>query len=410
MNAKADRKTAGDANKRIGLVSTDTAFLQETRAAFAASDQISLITVESKVTELRGEIHEADCAAVIIEVDATRLDEIEAVQRIVRQLEGKAPVIIVTAEFNAAAIRILVQLQVADFLVKPITTADMVRSCIRAMQGPGRAENSDAEVITFMPAAGGVGNTTLVLQSASILQASTVGGTSTCVVDLNFQQGNCAEYLDLEPLFDISEIENQPERLDPQLLEAMLSKHDSGLNILAAPSHPTDMRTFHPDLVVRMLDLVSAYFDKVVIDMPRTWFPWTETVLLGSNRLFIVSEMTVPCLRNTQRLIKAIHDTAGKEVSPSVIINRFEQKMFESGIKQADVEEILGDHFAGGITNNYKLVREALDRGVPLKEIDPKANVITDLQHIILPDSDLRSRGKRGLFSGLGQKFLKKAG
>ena len=397
-------------NKRIGLVSTDKAFLQETRAAFAASSEISLVVVESKVTELRGELHEADCAVVIVEMDATAIEEIEAIQRLMRQLEGRAPVIVVTDAFDAAAVRILVQLQVADFLVKPVTTADMVRSCIRAMKGPDRNEQSDAEVITFMPAAGGVGNTTLALQTAFLLHESITRGESTCVVDLNFQQGTCAEYLDLEPRFDIAEIENHPERLDPQLLEAMLSKHEGGLSVLAAPSHPTDMRTFHADLVVRMLDLVTAYFDNVVIDMPRIWFPWTETVLLGSNRLFVVSEMTVPCMRHTQRLINAIHETAGKEVSPYVIINRFEQKMFENGIRQADVEDVLGERFAGGISNNYRLVREALDRGVPIGEIDPKANVIADLKRIVLPETQAAERSSKRSFFGFGKKLLKKTG
>ena len=155
----------------------------------------------------------------------------------------------------------------------------------------------------------------------------------------------------------------------------------------ARGAHPaSEMRSFNADVVVRMLDLVSAYFDNVVIDMPRTWFPWTETVLLGSNKLYMVTEMTVPCLRHTQRLIQAIYETAGKEVKPNVIVNRFEQRMFENGVKQADVQEILGDHFVGGISNNYRLVREAVDRGVPLHEIDPNANVVNDLKRIILPE------------------------
>ena len=152
-----------------------------------------------------------------------------------------------------------------------------------------------------MPAAGGVGTTTLALQTAFQLHNSVSRGASTCIVDLNFQQGACAEYLDLDPRFDITEIENQPERLDRQLLDAMLSKHASGLCVLAAPTKPSEMRSFNTDVVVRMLDLVSAYFDNVVIDMPRTWFPWTETVL-PPNRL-IVSE-TVPCPRHAQRLIQ----------------------------------------------------------------------------------------------------------
>lgn len=393
-------------SKRIVLVSADAAFVQEMRAAFATSQAIDLVTVEAAITELRGELQEADCGAVIVDMDASRLDQIEALQRVMRRLDGRAPVVVVTQEFNAAAVRILVQLQVADFLVKPIAVADLVRSCIRALQGPGRAENADSQIYAFMPAAGGVGTTTLALQTAWQLHHSLSRPASTCIVDLNFQQGACAEYLDLEPLFDIAEIENQPERLDRQLLDVMLSKHESGLCLLAAPTQPAEMRSFNTDVVLRMLDLVSAYFDNVVIDLPRTWFPWTQTVLLGSNKLYIVAEMTVPCLRHTQRLIKAIHETVGKEVEPQVIVNRFEQRAFENGVRQADVEEVLGNHFAGGVANNYKLVRQAVDRGVPLQMIDAQANVIQDLKRIILPE-EAAARKKKPLFN---LPFMRKAG
>jgi pilus assembly protein CpaE len=400
---------AGKTN-RILLISTDKGFVQDTRTAFASSDKIELGVIERPVTELRGEIQESDCGAVVVDMDAARLDQIEALQRITRRLEGKVPVVVVTQEFNAAAVRILVQLQVADFLVKPITTADLVRSCIRALRGPGREENTESQIYTFMPAAGGVGTTTLALQTAFQLHNSLTRAASTCVVDLNLQQGACAEYLDLEPRFDITEIENQPERLDRQLLDVMLSKHASGLCVLAAPTRPSDMRSFDANVVVRVLDLVSAYFDNVVIDMPRTWFPWTETVLLGSNKLYVVAEMTVPCLRHTQRLIKAIYETVGKEVKPNVIVNRFEQKMFDNGIKQADVEEILGEHFVGGIANNYRLVREAVDRGVPLQDIDAGANVIADLKKIILPEETVAVPKKSRSLFGLGRGLLRKAG
>lgn len=389
---------AKNASRRIVLVSTDKALVQDTHAAFATSEAIELSTVEKSVTELRGEIQESDCGAVIIDMDAGKLDQIEALQRITRRLEGKAPIVVVTQEFDAAAVRILVQLKINDFLVKPLTTADLVRSCVRALQGPGREDNTEAQIYSFMPAAGGVGNTTLALETAFQLHNSVTRGASTCVVDLNFQQGSCAEYLDLEPRFDISEIENQPERLDRQLLDVMLSKHASGLCVLAAPAKPSEMRSFNTDLVVRVLDLVSAYFDNVVIDMPRTWFRWTETVLLGSNKLYIVSEMTVPCLRHTQRLIQAIYETAGKEVKPNVIINRYDPRGQQNGVRENDLTEILGDHFAGGVSNNYRLVRQAVDRGVPLHAIEPNANVIGDLKKIILPEEVVATK-QRSMFS-----------
>ena len=386
--------------KRIVLVSLDKAFSRDARSAFSASSEVDLSAIEAGIADVRGEAL-GEAAALVVDMDAARLDEIEALQRLMRRLDGKVPTVVVTREYSAAAVRILVQLKVADFLVKPVTTGDLVRACLRALKGPERESGTESQVYTFMPAAGGVGNTTLALQTAFQLHHSVTRGAATCVVDLNLQQGACAEYLDLEPRFDISEIENQPERLDWQLLDVMLARHSSGLAVLAAPVKPTEMRSFNADVVVRMLDLVAAYFDNVVIDMPRTWFPWTETVLLGSTKLYVVSEMTVPCLRQTQRLIRAIQDTTQRQVKPSVIVNRFEQKAFDSGVKAAEVEDLLGEHFAGGISNNYRLVREAVDRGVPLHEIDPDANVLRDLKRIVLPDeasADAKPRFGLSLF------------
>ena len=282
--------------------------------------------------------------------------------------------------------RILVQLQVADFLVKPLTTADLVRSCIRALQGPGREENTESQIYTFMPAAGGVGTTTLTLQTAFQLHNSVTRGASTCVVDLNFQQGACAEYLDLEPRFDIAEIENQPERLDRQLLDVMLSKHASGLCVLAAPTRPSEMRSFNTDVVVRMLDLVSAYFDNVVIDMPRTWFPWTETVLLGSNKLYIVAEMTVPCLRHTQRLIQAIYETAGKEVKPNVIVNRFEQRCSKTASSRPTSRKSSATISSAASPTTTGWCAKRSTAACRCRRSIPNANVINDLKKIILPE------------------------
>jgi pilus assembly protein CpaE len=327
--------------RRILLVSRDRSLLRETRAAFGSSEQVVLETVELSMTELRGEVQQSACNALILDMNASSLDEMEALQRVMRRLEGRVPVLVVTQDFDPAAIRILIQLQVADFLVKPLSTSDLVRACLRALQGPNRAQEAgESTVHTFMPAAGGVGNTTLTLATAFQLHNSGARGTSTCVVDLNLQQGSCAEYLDLEPRFDITEIENQPERLDRQLLDVMLSKHESGLCVIAAPNQPAEMRSFDAGVVVRMLDLVSAYFDNVVIDMPRTWFPWTQTVLLGTNRLYIVSEMTVPCLRHAHRLMKSIGDTVGGEVVPAVVVNRYEKRGVDGGVKPEDIRSL----------------------------------------------------------------------
>ena len=165
----------------------------------------------------------------------------------------------------------------------------------------------------------------------------------------------------------------------------MLSYHSSGLAVIAAPNRPAEMRTFDPDIVTRLLDLVSAQFRYVVIDMPRTWFPWTDSVLLGSNRLYIVCEMTVPGFSHARQLVTAVRERLGEGPRPQVIVNRFEQRLFSSGLRRADIEQVLGESFAACIPNQYGLVREAIDRGVPIDEVKPGNKITSQLKKLILP-------------------------
>src|SRR5262249_57505645 len=109
--------------------------------------------------------------------------------------------------------------------------------------------------------------------------------------------------------------------------------------------------------------------------MPRTWFSWTDSVLLGSNKLFIISEMTVPGLRHAKQLVEAIRERLGDGPQPKVIINRFEQRLFSTGLRKADIEQVLGDSFAACIPNNYALVREAIDRALPLHQLNPSTKI-----------------------------------
>lgn len=369
----------------VGLTA-DTAFEQLLRSTFGSHAQIALEVAPGK---LAGTIETPSVAAasvVVIDIDAAGQDELAALQRLMSRLGGAVPVVVVTTMFSEPLARLLLQVRITDFLLKPVQPIDLVRACSRALQRPGEPRIQEAEIHTFLPASGGVGVTTLAIQTAMQLMRGGSRTTPTCLVDLDFQHGACADYLDLEPRLDIGEIEPRPERLDRHLLEVMLSHHASGLAVIAAPNRPAEMRSFDPDVVTRLLDLVSTHFEYVVIDMPRTWFSWTDSVLVGSNKLYIVTEMTVPGLRHAKQLVTAIVERLGDDPKPQVIVNRFEQRMFDTGLRRADIEQALGGALLGTVPNNYRLVREAIDRGVPLDEVKPGNNISAVLKKLLAPE------------------------
>ena len=368
----------------IVVLTADPAFEESVCATFRPSGQIELSIVKSKPSASKSS-DLAGATILIIDVDHGDEAELDALAIMMKHIGSQPPVVAVTQSFDSALARRLMQMRVADLLVKPVPSIELARACARLAESATAAEIAAAQIFTFLPAVGGAGVTTLAVQTAMLLlNSGPRGKTATCLVDLDFQHGAAADYLDIEPRLNLGEIEPRPERLDRQLLEVMLSYHTSGLAVVAAPNRPAEMRSFDPDVVTRLLDLVSSHFDFVVFDTPRTWFSWTDNVLLGSNKVFIVSETTVPSLRQARQLTEAIHERLGDDVKPQVIINRFEQRLFSPGLRRADIERAIGGSIAGYVPNNYGLVREAIDRGMPLDAVKPGNKITSQLKKLIL--------------------------
>ncbi|MFZ2066024.1 MAG: response regulator receiver protein [Xanthobacteraceae bacterium] len=399
---RSGRAIAPGLQARVVILTADDGFGATARATFGASAQIGLDVINARLAD-RQEIDVEGATVVVADLDTSDEAEMLALERLVTRIGAWPPIVAVMPSFDGAAVRRLMQLRVADFLVKPVPPVELAQTCARVAKKPAATDTAEAQILTFLPAVGGAGVTTMAVQTAMLLLNSGARGTTaTCLVDLDFQHGACADYLDIEPRLNLGEIEPRPERLDRQLLEVMISQHASGLSVVAAPNRPAEMRSFDPDVVTRLLDLVSSHFDYVVFDMPRTWFSWTDSVLLGSNQLYIVTEATVPGLRQARQLVEAVRERLGDGPKPQVVINRFEQRLFAHGLRRTDIEQALGDSFRTTIPNNYGLVREAIDRGVPLDEIKPGNKITVELKKLILPQGDGKSANEP---TAVGKKF-----
>jgi len=374
------------AKTRVVAQCRDADFERLLRSTFGTDPKVELSVTTGAFAETVRKFDTNGATVVIADIDPANEADLNALAALTQRLNGTPPVIVAIPVFDVSLARQLLQMRVADFVVKPVAALDLVRACARAAQTATASGASEAQIFTFLPAAGGVGLTTLAIETAMLLLKGENGTrTNTCLVDLDFQHGSCCDYLDLEPRLDLDEIEPRPDRLDRQLLEVMISQHSSGLKVIAAPSRPAEMRNFDFEVVTRLLDLVAAHFDNVVIDVPRTWFQWTDSVLIGSNRLFLVTEMTVPGLKHARHLANVIQQRLPDGPKLEVIVNRFEQRLFGPGLRRADIEQALGDSLAATVPNNYRLVSEAIDRGVPLDEVKAGNTLTQALTKLVFP-------------------------
>jgi pilus assembly protein CpaE len=329
-------------------------------------------------------LSDEDAAAVIVEIDPESKDDLLALQQVREASGGRLPILVVTEKLYQATLRQLLRLQVSDWMPKPLNAQEVVQACKRAMHSARTASLSQgATCYAFIGAAGGVGTTVLAIETAFLLARRSKQPERTCLIDLDFQSGMVAQYLNVSPNLQLDEIESSPDRLDRQLLDVMLSRHESGLAVLAAPNALTAFASTNSVAVTRLLDLASANFDFVVIDLPRAWQPWSRDILPGANRIFIVTEMTVPGLHHARSLSEKFEEICGTHLEIGVIVNKKRSSIFGQYLKSGDAARVLGSKLAGFVTAKDDLVREAVDRGVPLYQLSKSNRVDRDLSEIL---------------------------
>ena len=375
----------GDQQIDILLISEDIDLKDLLAKGFGEKRHFALKAVRGKISNSEVFLNKEQLPGVLlVDLKQGAPDDLAALERIKRGRFADTPIIALSSYLDQEIVRRLVQIKLDDWLPKDSPFVDIFRSCERLNRTPTvENRNKDAICYSFFPAAGGTGNTTLTVQTAFILGRSAKEMNSTCLVDLNFQDGSIADYLDIPPAFRIEELANAPGRLDRQLLEVMLTRHSSGLSVLATPRVPAKYFEVSEGLIGAMLGLLSRSFDHVVIDLPKNWYPWMDNVIWGSNQVFIVTNFTVPSLRHARYVLDAISAKAVDDARVSVIVNRYREKLLGGGLKKSDAEQLLRDWLAGFIPESADLVQEAINRGVPISELSSGSKLEKALQKIL---------------------------
>src|SRR6266436_3972104 len=146
--------------------------------------------------------------------------------------------IFISDDIPASDYKRLVQTGGADWASTRDAPEEIVEILARLDKGGADIAESptttEPAMVAFVPSAGGVGNSTLAMETGIQLKtAKRTRGRRVCLLDLDFQNSHVSDYLDIEPRMQIHEIAANPERLDAQLFDLFVSHHNSGLDVLA---------------------------------------------------------------------------------------------------------------------------------------------------------------------------------
>jgi pilus assembly protein CpaE len=256
----------------------------------------------------------------------------------------------------------------------------------------------DAVVLPVHALAGGAGASTFATNLAwELANIDKTNAPRVCLIDLDFQYGSAATYLDLPRKEAVLDLLSDALNADSDtLLQSMLTYNEK-LHVLTAPADMLPLDIIGPEEIGRIIDMARANFDFVVIDMPKTIVSWTEAVLSRAHVYFALMELDLRSAQNVLRLVRALKAEGLPHEKLRYVLNRapkFTDLAAKSRVKR--MAESLDIAIELQLPDGGAQVTQANDHGLPLSENAGKNPLRREIQKLAKSLHDLNKDAETG--------------
>lgn len=261
---------------------------------------------------------------------------------------------------------------------------------------PGR------RLISVFSPKGGAGTTTVAVNLALVLAARQPDQVG--LLDLGGGLGDVATHLDLHPRVTVADLLRDPTAAeDAASFETYLTRHASGLRVLAAPAAP--VAVVSPELANRLVETALGVLATVVVDAGSRLEPGVEAILGQSDDVLLVVTPEFAALKGVRVTLDHLAALGPTVPEPKVVLNDiFAHELLTPG----DIDEALGRRAAVRIPYDMLLYQRAANEGRPLYGSAPRSvpgQRFELLGRVLLgedvphePSSDGRPRRRLGIF------------
>jgi len=293
-----------------------------------------------------------------------------------------------TKPFRAAELMARVRSLLARYY--PAEVIEPPAAPVRRALGAGKA----ARLILFYGAKGGVGTTTLAINTAIALHRAL--GRRVCLIDGNVQFGDLRVFLDL-PLDRMSlvDLATAPSR-DLELVHQVLVEHESGIQLLLCPPSPEMAELVTSELLPEIIGLLSSEYNYIVVDIDKRLDEINLRLMDLASSICVVMMADLPCLKNVRLLLETIDHLGYSADKARLVLNRANAV---TGISINNAESALKRHVDFQIVNEYGLAMRALNSGTPVMTAAADSALgrsILDFARALDKDLDEKSAAARG--------------
>ncbi len=268
-----------------------------------------------------------------------------------------------------------------EFLTEPLKEEDLATALQRVKRqqvGAAQQSSGGCKVIAVGGATGGVGTSSIAVNLACALAAD--DGHSVVLIDLDLALGDADVFLDTIPEYTLADVAQNISRLDLTLLKKSLTRHTSGVHLLPRPVQLEDAQLITPDSLQRVIGLLKTSFSHIVFDMSKSFGPLDMEAIRLADDVLMVTQLDLPCLRNVVRLMMTFDDDADLRDKVRIVVNRGGQDSGQISLKKA--QETINRDIYWQVPNDYRVMVEVRNNGVPLIEHAPKAGITNSINQL----------------------------
>ena len=244
--------------------------------------------------------------------------------------------------------------------------------------------NRSGLVLPIHGMAGGSGASTFAANLAwELANADKMNPPRVCLMDLDFQYGSIATYLDLPRKDAIFEVLTDPTNVDSDSLIKSMQTYNDKLCVFTAPAEMLPLDIISGEDLGRLIDMAVANFDFVLVDMPKTVVTWTEAVLSRAHVYFSLLDLDLRSAQNVLRFVRALKAEALPHEKLRYVLNRapkFTDLSAKARVKR--MSESLDIQIEVQLPDGGAQVTQANDHGLPLAESAAKNPLRKELQKL----------------------------
>ncbi|HLY40859.1 MAG TPA: AAA family ATPase [Terracidiphilus sp.] len=297
---------------------------------------------------------------VIIDLDSDQHYALELVEAIAANVA--TTVMVYSTQSDPGLLMSCMRAGAREFLTHPLAANTLAEAISRASARRPTSRTGKSQggkVLVFLGGKGGSGVTTVACNFAVSLAQECA--QSTLLIDLDLPLGDAALNLGISPQFSTVDALQNYSRLDQNFLSKLLTKHSSGLAVLAAPGKFPQVEVSN-EAVERLVAIAKVGFDYVVIDAGSRFDLSGTTLVDQADTVYLVMQAGIPELRNSHRVISEYFKSGGSNLE--IVLNRFMPR--SGGVDEEHISKALTRPVQWKIPSDYVTVRRMQNEATPL--------------------------------------------